>query len=156
MSKMEQNMSALIKMDIISNSKTNYVLIMVNALGNKIAYEPDAEEMKHGAYTVELKDEIKVIEGYKCNKALITDTAKNVITYWYTKELPSYKNSNIPNVDIEGFPMEYIVSQNGMTVKATVSKINEKSIDDSEFELKKGYEKKTKEEIEAMMGGMKF
>ena len=156
MSKMQQNMSAFIKMDIVSNAKTDYILIMVNALGKKIAYEPDVEEMKQGVYSVELKDDIKVIEGYKCNKAVIKDTADNLITYWYTKDLPSYNNSNLPNVDIEGFPMEYIVKQNGMTVRATVSKIDKKSIDDSEFELKKGYEKKTKEEIEEMMGRMKF
>lgn len=156
MSKMEQNMSVLMKMDIVANAKTNYLLIMVNALGNKIAYEPDTKELKAGTYKVELKNDIKIIEGYKCKKALITDTANNVITYWYTTELPSYKNSNLPNVKIDGFPMEYVISQNGMTIKASVSKVEKKSINDSEFELKKGYEMKTKEEIEQMMGGMKF
>lgn len=157
MSKIEQNV-ALAKVHIITNNKTKKTIMLMSMLGKKIAVESEDTTQQHdiSSLTVTKKKDIKVIAGYKCSKVVITDTSSNVITLWITDELPAYKNANLPDVEIGGFPMEYSMKQDEMRVRMTASKVTEKKIDDKEFKIPKGYEKKTPEEMGELMKGMKF
>ncbi len=157
-SKIQQNMGVLMKMDVIFNSETNTSLMLVNALGKKIAVETTDTSQKVDAslFTLTKKDEIKIIAGYKCKKNILTDTANNSYVLWITDKLPTYKNQNLPNIDLGGFPMEYSIENNGMSIRMTASKVEEKKIPDSEFTIPEGYEKKTAEEVGELMKGMKF
>ena len=157
-SKIEQNMSPLMKMDIIFNSETSTSLMLINAMGKKIAVEMNdtTEKIDPSLFTLTQKEDIKIIAGYKCRKKIITDTANNSYTLWVTDKLPSYKNQNLPDIDMGGFPMEYNIENNGMSVRMTASKVTEKSISDDEFTIPEGYEKKTAEEMGELMKGMKF
>lgn len=157
-SKIQQNMGILMKMDIIFNSKTNTSLTLINAMGKKFAVESadTAAKMDKSSFTLTKKDEVKIIAGYKCKKVVMTDSTGNSFLFWVTDKLPAYKNSNLPDIDLGGFPMEYSIENNGMNVKMTAYKVTEKSIEDSEFTLPEGYEIKTAEELGEMMQGMKF
>ena len=157
-SKIQQNMGVLMKMDVIFNSKTNASLMLINAMGKKIAVETKdtAKKIDPNLFTLTKKDDIKIIAGYKCQKNLLTDTANNSYVLWITDKLPSYKNQNLPDIDLGGFPMEYSIENNGMSVKMTASKVVEKEISDSEFRIPDDYEKKTAEEMGELMQGMKF
>jgi len=157
-SKIQQNLGVLMKMDVIFNSETNTSLMLVNALGKKIAVETTdtSQQVDPSLFTLTKKDEIKIIAGYKCKKNILTDTANNSYVLWITDKLPTYKNQNLPNIDLGGFPMEYSIENNGMSIRMTASKVVEKNIPDSEFTIPEGYEKKTAEEMGELMKGMKF
>ena len=157
-SKMQQNMGIFAKTNVIHNSKTKKSIVLMNLLGKKFAVESvdTTKTSDHGSYSVkELKD-IKVIAGYKCNKVIISDSSENNITIWITKKLPTYKNSSLPSVKLKGFPMEYHIEKDGMTLRVSATKVNKKNIKDKEFAIPKGYEKKTPEEMEKMMKGIKL
>lgn len=157
-SKIQQNMGVLMKMDIIFNSKTNTSVMLINAMGKKIAVETNdtTEKIDPSLFTLTKKEDIKIIAGYKCKKNILTDTANNSYTLWITDKIPSYKNQNLPDIDLGGFPMEYNIENNGMSVRMTASKVTEKEISDEEFTIPADYEKKTAEEMGELMKGMKF
>lgn len=157
-SKIQQNMGMMMKMDIIFNSQTNTSLMLINALGKKIAVEMNdtTEKIDPSLFKLTKKEDVKIIAGYKCTKNILTDTANNSYTLWITDKLPSYKNQNLPDIDLGGFPMEYNIENNGMSVRMTASKVTEKEISDSEFVIPEDYERKSAEEMGEMMKGMKF
>lgn len=157
-SKIEQNLGIIGKTQMINNSKTNKNIMLINALGKKIAMEiKDTTSGKDAShFSVTKKEGFKIIAGYKCSKVVISDTSNNTITLWVTNELPTYKNSNLPNVDIGGFPMEYSMEKDDMRMRMTAKKVTAKKIEDKEFKIPKGYEMKTPEEMGELMKGMKF
>jgi hypothetical protein len=157
-SKIEQNMGLIAKTNIIYNSATKKTIMLISALGKKFAVENEDTTSKKGmtGFTITKMDVIKIIAGYKCNKIIISDSTENQIILWVTDNLPTYKNASLPNVDFEGFPMEYSMEQNEMRVRMTASEVTEKKIEDKEFEIPEGYEKRTAEEMGEMMKGMKF
>ncbi|MDA9262431.1 DUF4412 domain-containing protein [bacterium] len=151
----EQKLMGMIKMKVISNTKTNKAVMLMDALGKKIMMEEDIkpDETPKSDYTVTKSKETKIIAGYKCNKAILKDSEGNEVIYWYTKSLPGYKGQNIPNVNIEGFPMEFEIKQETMGMKMTVTTVDKKEISNSIFEIPEGYEKMTKEEMQEMFKG---
>ncbi len=157
-SKIEQNMGILMKMDIVFNSNTHTSFMLINAMGKKIAVETNdtTHQVDPSLFTLTKKEDIKIIAGYKCQKKILTDSANNSYTLWITDKLPSYKNQNLPDIDLGGFPMEYNIENNGMSVRMTASKVTKKSISDEEFIIPEDYEKKSAEEMGELMKGMKF
>jgi len=160
-SKCAQNMGIIGKTQIINHSATNKTIMLISAMVKKIAMEMEDTNATNPSsvkshYTIQKGTELKVIAGYKCNKVTMTDSANNKIVLWITKELPSYKNKNLPDIELEGFPMEYSMVQNDMRIRMTASKVSAKKIDLKEFEIPEGYEMKTQEEIGELMQGMDF
>lgn len=143
---------------IVDNKAKKGVLLM-DMMGKKMAIKMDLdkEDTKEEAakMTVKVTDETKEIAGYKCKKAVITYDDGQQIDVWFTKELPQFNN---PNADftskIDGFPMQYTMTNQGMTMTIKVSKIEKKKIADSEFNIPDGYEEMTMEEFQESMGGM--
>ena len=153
-SNIEQNMM-VVKMNVISNSKTKKSVMLIKGMGQKIAMETEDTTQQNGSsFTVTKTTEMKIIEGYKCNKVMLKDTGSNEIVMWITKELPAYKNNNLPDVELDGFPMEFSFEKDNMKMRMTASKIDKKKIDDKEFEIPEGYEKKTPEEMAELFGNM--
>ena len=154
----EQNTMGIMKMKVVGNSKTSKSTILMDVMGKKIMMENDVndEEIKEAQSEFEVikKSETRTIAGYKCNKAILKNKEGNEVIYWYTEELPGYKGKNMPNVDIDGFPMEFEIKQEAMSMKMTVSNVNKKSIDDSVFDIPEGYEKMSKEDMQKMFKGM--
>ena len=155
-SKIEQNV-LVAKVQIITNSKTKKNITLMRGMGQKIAIESmDTTQPSASQFNVTKSKKIKIIAGYKCTKTVLKDTSDNSITLWVTKDLPAYKNSNLPDMDLGGFPMEFSFEKEGMKLRMTARKVTKKKIKDSEFQIPEGYEKKTPEEMGEMMQGMDF
>ena len=147
---------SVIVMKVISNTKTKKTVMLMDMMGKKIMMKDDmdSDEIKKSEFEVVKKSETKTIAGYKCNKAILKDKDGNEVTYWYTKSLPGYKGKSIPNVNIEGFPMEFEIKQETMGMKMTVTDVNKKTISNSIFDIPSDYEIMTKEEMQKMFKGM--
>lgn len=152
----EQKSMGIINIKVISNTQTKKTMMLMDMMGKKIMIEDemDSDEVKKSEFEVIKKSETKTIAGYKCSKAILKDKDGNEVTYWYTKSLPGYKGKSIPNVNLEGFPMEFEIKQETMSMKMTVTTVNKKTVSNSVFDIPEGYEKMTKEEMRKMMGGM--
>lgn len=141
----------------IMDSETNKGFMIMNAMGQKAAYELDGtQDKKEDAKkpTVTLIDEKKVISGYNCKKASVKfDEEEDPIIVWYTDEITGVYNPQYSNLEIKGSIMEYSVKAQGMEMKMTITHISKEKVADDKFTVPAGYEVKPYSEMLKMAGG---
>lgn len=136
---------------------------LINMMGQKYAIKQSAEEIeKENAQepkaTVELTNETRVIAGYTCKKAIVTqddDGVKTTFEVFYSPELGS-KLANFDNPlykDIDGALLEFSLKTPQISMKFTATSIEKKSIPNKEFEIPADYTLTTKEELRSKFGG---
>ena len=138
----------------IVDSKEKSMFIILDMMGMKNAYKLTPEEMekqKGSASKPEIvySDETKTIAGYTCKKAEITQDGLTSTVY-YTEEIPSGHSKNFG--DLKGFPMEYTIKANGMTIVTEVKSVSTEKISDKFFAVPEGYEIKPYSEFPSMGG----
>jgi hypothetical protein len=98
--------------------------------------------------------ETKQISGFNCSKVVVTNTKDNK-TYdaWVTNDvgvppaaIPVYYRS------IGGFPVQYVLFQQGQMATVTVTNISE-TIPDGTFSIPPDFDRISKDELAAMSGG---
>jgi len=146
---------------VISNQKDKSATTLMDMMGNKYAVKMTAEEiekekakMNTPKYDTKLTDETKVIAGYKCKKAIASTKDGNDMVIYYTNDIVA-KNQNFSDQykGVEGFPMEYQMSQNGMNMKLLAKSVSKEKVDDAKFVIPSDYKLTTKEELAKMFGG---
>jgi GLPGLI family protein len=133
---------------------------------------------KNGVKSVDVVylEDGKKIAGYACKKALIRTTRENgkvdSMYVWYTPDIKMGEGyvfrggmmmgmgggSNMASFEkLSGFPMQYEMKmRRGMTMTIEVTKIDtQKAIDDTEFDIPKGFELKSMKEMQGS-GGFQF
>lgn len=132
---------SMFDMTSITNTKTGTVLMLSNMLGKKTAeYLDYTDDDITDTVKMVKKSGTKTILGYVCKRAdLVGESGNTLVTYWYSNKFPGYKSPEYPNMQLDGFPLEYTINVSGIEMTATAITITEKSISDSEFEIPKGY-----------------
>lgn len=147
---------------ILIDNKSKTMTQLMDMMGNKTAVKMSEEEVKKDKEMkgktenqVKLTDETKDIAGYKCKKAVVTGKDGSFDMY-YTDQI-SYKNGDWVNdfKGIDGFPMEYKVTQDNIAMNFTAKKISKEKVDDAMFTIPADYTLKTQEELKKMYGGGK-
>jgi GLPGLI family protein len=145
----------------ISDEKKKTVVSLMDMMGKKVMIRMGEKELKkesekNPAPAIKYLDETKTIAGYICKKAEITfknsDDKEETSTVFYTEELPS-SDFRATYKGLKGFPMEYSMTQNGMKLTLTATKVSKEAIDDSKFIIPEGYKETTLEELQKSMGG---
>ena len=160
--RVDMKMGTMMEISTITDNSDKVLMLMGGMLGKNAIITSVSELEKNKADLPEPKltliDETKTINGFKCKKALLNDAEGNESLFWYTDEIvvskkgQSYLSSNVP-----GFPLEYSIKVNGMTMVLTVSEIVKK-LDKSQkknFEIKipEGYTEMTLDQLQ-VLGGM--
>jgi GLPGLI family protein len=103
-----------------------------------------------------MTNETKEIAGFKCRKAIASQKDGGDIIIYCTNDIIA-KNQGFADQykGIEGFPMEYQMTQNGMNMKFVAKSVSKEKVDASKFTIPKDYKITTKEEIAKMFGGGK-
>jgi hypothetical protein len=97
-----------------------------------------AEEEAPETNIEELKGS-KTILGFQCKKAQIRNMESgNTQTFFYTKKL-EIKHKDF--MDLDGFPLQYLTSQQGMKLRMTATHIESRRLSPSYFEVPSGYER---------------
>lgn len=153
-SRIEQNSGMGTTVTLVDKAKKEMYILM-DMMGSKTAYKGGPEDMtdtaKSGAPVVKLLEETKEIAGKTCNKAEVSSPGEDPSIVWYTKDLPAGLSRGMSYID--GFPMEYYVKRNGMTILMTVTAISEEKVSPNYFKIPDGYTIKPMSEMKAMMGG---
>ncbi len=156
----QTNMGSQIEIsDYTEKSKVNHI----NMMRQKYAIKQSAEEIeKENAQepkaTVEVTNETRVIAGYTCKKAIVTqddDGVKTTFEVFYSSELGS-KMANFDNPlykDIDGALLEFSMKTPQISMKFTATSIEKKGISNKEFEVPADYTITTKEELRNKFGG---
>jgi GLPGLI family protein len=117
--------------------------------------ELDSAQAEKPKTEVTLENETKVIEGYTCKKAIVTDEEGTESVFWYTEEISvAKKGQNYLNESIPGFPMQSEINNNGLKMIMTVTKVDKK-LDKKATELfdmtiPSGYKEMTMEQLKSM------
>ncbi len=163
--RVEMNMGAMMNVTSITNENSGNVLILMGGMMGKNAVQTtiaeteqsNAENMPN--YEVTFSDETKVIEGYTCKKAILTDEDGNESVFWYTEEIKmSKKGQNYLNEEIPGMAMQYDMNNGGLKMTLTVTKVEtalDKKTSKSLFEttVPEGYTVMTMDQLKMMGGG---
>lgn len=152
-SRMEQN-SAMGSNITITDDKAKKVTVLVNMMGQKVAIEQNIENNEEEKMPeIKYLDETKKIAGYTCKKAEISHPDMDeTMTVYYTDEIVGTK-TNAQFKGLNGFLMEYSMSNQGMEMTITASEVKETKISNAEFTIPDDYEKMTQEEFQKKMGG---
>ncbi len=149
----------------IKNGEDKSVITLIDMMGQKIAVKTSAEEVQKDlesemSASVEVMNETKEILGHTCKKAVITMTGEtgneDIIVVYFTESLGNNSNYfDTPEFkDIDGIMLEFEIPTPEFTMKFTASSIEKKNVSKTDFEIPEDFEIKTKEEVEAMFGGM--
>ena len=163
----EFKMGTMMTMTTVSNETTGDVLMLMSGMMGQTAIKSNSNETakdtvlnKKPNVDVTLTNETKVIEGYTCKKALITDDEGTVSTFWYTEEISAAKKGqSYLSEDIPGFPMQFEMNKGGMKMTMTVTKVDTKlsgkTSDLFNMTIPDGYTEMSLEQMKQMgMGGM--
>jgi GLPGLI family protein len=151
----------------ISDETSGDVLMLMSGMMGNMAIKSNNKDQKTtdvdsvaSNVEVTITKETKVIEGYTCKKAIVTDDEGDIANFWFTEEIiVSKKGQNSLSDDVPGFPMQFEINKGGMTMSMTVTKV-ETSLPKNSKELfsmtiPEGYKEMTPEQMKQMgMSGM--
>jgi len=132
--RMEMNMmgfNTIVLFDGATKTSTSYM----DGMGQKLKSTTPMED-EGDIEVTQVAGETKKIAGYTCKKAILKQADAPDVAVYYAEELksdalislnPQFKNLN-------GMPLEYQVSQQGMDVMVTAKKVTKESISDSSFD----------------------
>ncbi|MBG16080.1 MAG: hypothetical protein CL853_06985 [Crocinitomicaceae bacterium] len=143
---------------VISNSKSGESTLLMNMMGQKMAIEVSNEENKETSTnkpSIIYAEESKNIAGYLCKKAIYTiyneqDQDSVAIDVFYSEEISPSFNSQFKHLD--GFPLEYAINTNGMTITFLAIEITNEKLSKDLFLIPNDYQKLSLEDFKSMMG----
>ena len=157
MTKSIMQMGAMMNMVTLTDAKSDKNLILMDGMVGRNAIESTLTEIKEEQsetpkFKVNLINETKVIEGYTCKKATLTDTSGSESIYWYTEEIEiSKEGQNYLNDQIPGFPLEFEMNQGPMVLKMKASSLVKTAADSNfDFTIPQGYKTMTMEQLKKM------
>lgn len=119
----EMNMGMFVQTTTVVDVKTKETMMLMGGMmgkkATKMTADPDAAKEDTAVPDIEIEKtkETKKIAGYKCTKYIITTEDGNVVNVWTTEELAASKEGmQFVNDKIEGFPLEFEVAAEGMTM----------------------------------------
>lgn len=158
-------MGGMINMKINTDPDANKFDMLMDAMGQKMWIEspldasvsPEEKEKASKAIVEYDKSKTKEIAGYKCFAFSIKNEESGDINGYMTSDIKANNNiQGYQSLKLDGFPMEYTVSNEGFSMTMSAKEISDK-VDESAFVLDtKGYKKMTMDEFKAMMGGAGF
>lgn len=143
------------KMVFTDMNKPNDKTVLIDAMGSKYLVKIDTAKKEDDTITPAIKyiDETKKIAGYTCHKAEVTVTVQDqsvTTTVYYTEDIVTEKNDASGFKGLKGFPLEYSISQQGLNVTFSATKVSKESLPDDTFKPHtSGYKLMTQEEIMA-------
>jgi len=133
------------------HSTTDAPTILLDAMGNKYQVKNDPNKKEEKDPAIKYMDSTKTILGYTCHKAEVTATDAQGQTatseVYYTEDIVTPPAKSGPFKSLKGFPLEYSMSQQGVKVSITATKVDKQSLTDDTFTIPSGYKLMTMDEI---------
>jgi GLPGLI family protein len=159
MTRTDFSMGMGINSSSIMNGKTGDMIALTDMMGTKSAVKLSADEIKKaseksksGTPKVTLTSETKVIAGYTCKKAVVTNGSGGTLDIYYTDKINSKLAGMSDYKEIKGFPMEYAVEQSGIKMKFSAKSVTPEKVSDDKFSIPSDYKVMTQEEMRKQFG----
>ena len=161
-SRVEMRMGMGMSQVMIFDNKNKVMTMLMDMMGSKSAIKFTEDDIKKqkvkedkGELSIKKTDETKEIAGYNCKKAVVTGKDGSFDVY-YTDEI-TYKNGDWVSEykGLEGFPLQYKMTQNKLTMQLTAKNVSKEKVDAGIFAIPADYKLMTMEEMQKMYGGGK-
>lgn len=156
-SRVEMKMGMGMNQVMIFDNKNKIMTMLMDMMGNKIAIKMNEDDIKKRKekdgkedYDIKITDETKEVAGYKCKKAIVTGKDGSFDLY-FTDQI-TYRNGDWVSEykGIDGFPLQYKITQGSLTMQMTAKNINKEKVDDEKFVIPSDYKSMTMEEMQKM------
>lgn len=144
----------------ITDLKTKEVVSLMDGMGSKFATKNTIPNMVENADTSKVEitytEETKTILDLPCKKAIVKSEEGIETYFWFTESIKiNVEGQNYFNSRVPGFPMEFEINNNGLTMKFTAASIEKELAKKSkstlfDMTIPEGYEVKTTEELMQM------
>lgn len=127
----------------IYNSKTGEVIALTEFQDSKTyiimnpGKGPVPTQSQNDLFTIE-KDKF-MIAGFECSRAVLKSKDNVTSDLYYTDRIKARLPVNVQFRGIEGFPMQFMVNQNGLKMMFSVTQVIPESVPDSFFEIPSDY-----------------
>ena len=153
-SRVEQN-QMMGKNVIVSDTDQKNGFMEMEMAGQKLRINISTEEFNQKSNqmpNIEYFDDTKTIVGYPCKKAIMNDESGQLsMTVFYTEKITNKAQTEF--VGLKGFPLQYSMKQQNITMEMTATEINKESVSDDIFNKSSGYKDITQADLQKMMGG---
>ncbi len=156
-SRMEQS-QMMGKNIVVSDMDKKIGFVEMDISGQKLRMNmstKDFDDQKSIPSNIEYFDDSKNILGYDCKKAIMKDDSGDIsMTVYFTEKIKNQAQKEF--MGLKGFPLQYKMAQQSMTVEMTASEISEQMVPDNLFNKSDGYKDISESDLQKMMGGGKF
>jgi hypothetical protein len=158
-SRVDMTMNAMMRTVAISDEVAKKNVVFMDMLGKKIAMIPEDDPTKlkeNYDATTSKTGKTKTIAGYKCTEYIVKSKEGDEIHMWCTAEIkPKTTATDFSFKNVEGFPLEMDMNQDGMKMKMVATKVYLEKPDPKLFStaIPAGYEVKTQKEVMDTFGG---
>lgn len=149
-------MGVFMKMNTITDSKTQKGLLLMEMMGNKTATPIDISNKNSDVpklTVVKSTNETKDILGFKCTKTILKDENGNEFTIWASKDLKgSFKGiQQLEQFPVDGVPLEFTFDSNRMKAYFVATKFD-KDVDEAMFkqDIPEGFTLVKEDELASM------
>lgn len=155
-SRVEMNMNMMMKTVAINDESTKKSIVLMDMMGKKMAMVPDddPETLKENYNATATKTgKSKTVAGYKCDEYIVKSQDGDQMHIWCTTKIkPSSKATDFSYKNVDGYPLEMDMVQDGMKMKMTATKVYLEKPDAKLFStaVPAGYEVKSQKEIMGM------
>jgi GLPGLI family protein len=140
---------------IVSDMDQKNGFMEMDMAGQKLRINISTEEFEQKSNqmpNIEYLDETKTIAGYPCKKAIMKDeNGLLTMTVFYTEKITNKSQTEFAG--LKGFPLQYSMKQQNMTMEMTATEVTKESISDDTFKKSDGYQDITQADLQKMMGG---
>jgi GLPGLI family protein len=145
----------IITATIIANEEEKTLTSLFKVIDKKYAlvYTPEetkAEMSQMPKFRVDFLKETKMVAGYTCKKALLTqiDKPKNAFPVFYTTDIKlKNPNWNLPYSEVPGVLMEYPIQHKDIFMILKAKKVTLEAPEESQFSVSKEYKVVKKDEL---------
>lgn len=145
-------MNGMMHSQTITDHKTDTSYMLNDMMGKKTAVLLEDPTLGDTIKINYFKEETKQILGYTCHKAVLK-SKKGITTVYVTDDIPVKSQLSRFYKELSGFPLEYELTRDGVTMTFQASAINHESPPVSKFLIPEDFKRMTISEFESMMGG---
>ena len=143
---------------VVSDMDQKNGFIEMEMAGQKLRINISTEEFNQKTNqmpNIEYLDETKTIAGFPCKKAIMKDESGQLtMSVFYTEKITNKAHTEFAG--LKGFPLQYSMKQQGMTMEMTASEVSEESISDDTFNKSDGFKDISQADLQKIMGGGGF
>ena len=151
LSRTDLNVGPRMSSTSIYNAQTGEVTALTEFMDSKsyIVMKPGAGPVssKAGSNVMVMDKEQKQIAGYRCKRAVVKTEGNVSSDLYFTNEIKARLPVNVQFPGADGFPMEFMVNQNGLKMRYYVKQVIPESVPSSLFTVPSDYKLVTPQDL---------